>query len=528
MMSGKSSFEWATVDPFTMSESSPAKGQNLVKGEWRDAKETLFLKDPLNGDSFLEIPDVQVDEIPDFVAGLTSTPKSGLHNPLRNVERYVMLGEVCERAAQLLGQPEIEEYFTKLIQRVVGKSWGQCKGEVVVVRKWLSSFAGDNVRNLSRSFGLPGDHFGQETRGYRWPFGGVCVITPFNFPLEIPCIQALSALFMGNRPLVKIDEKVQIVFEQMIRLLLHCGLPKEDLDMLWSKGPVCMEVLKQADCRMTLFTGSQPVAELLTKELRGKVKLEDAGFDWKILGPDVHDIDYVAWQCDQDAYAYSGQKCSAQSILFVHENWKKAGIVEKISEKACARNLEEMTLGPVITWTNDRIKSHIDALLAIPGAEVVCGGKPLEGHTIPSCYGAFEATAVFVPLAEMMKPENYKLATTELFGPFQVITEYNDSSLDQVLEACERMESHLTAAIVSQDINFQQKVLGNTVNGTTYAGVRARTTGAPQNHWFGPAGDPRSAGIHTPEAIKLVWSTHREIIYDCGRADASWTAPKAT
>ena len=42
------------------------------------------------------------------------------------------------------------------------------------------------------------------------------------------------------------------------------------------------------------------------------MKLEDAGFDWKILGPDVGDVDYVAWQSDQDAYAYSGQKCSAQ------------------------------------------------------------------------------------------------------------------------------------------------------------------------------------------------------------------------
>lgn len=46
--------------------------------------------------------------------------------------------------------------------------------------------------------------------------------------------------------------------------------------------------------------------------MHGKVKLEDAGFDWKILGPDVGDVDYVAWQSDQDAYAYSGQKCSAQ------------------------------------------------------------------------------------------------------------------------------------------------------------------------------------------------------------------------
>ena len=42
-------------------------------------------------------------------------------------------------------------------------------------------------------------------------------------------------------------------------------------------------------------------------------------------------------------------------------------------------------------------------------------------------------------------------------------------------------------------------MLAHTVNGTTYAGIRGRTTGAPQNHWFGPSGDPRGAGIGTPE-----------------------------
>ena len=29
--------------------------------------------------------------------------------------------------------------------------------------------------------------------------------------------------------------------------------------------------------------------------------------------------DYIAWVCDQDAYACSGQKCSAQSLLFMHK-----------------------------------------------------------------------------------------------------------------------------------------------------------------------------------------------------------------
>ena len=84
---------------------------------------------------------------------------------------------------------------------------------------------------------------------------------------------------------------------------------------------------------------------------------------------------------------------------------------------------------------------------------------------------------------------------------------------------------HLTAAVVSSDIEFQNKVLGATVNGTTYCGMRARTTGAPQNHWFGPSGDPRGAGIGTPEAIRITWSAHREIIADQGPAPDGWTIP---
>lgn len=48
----------------------------------------------------------------------------------------------------------------------------------------------------------------------------------------------------------------------------------------------------QANPRMTLFTGSSRVAEKLALDLKGRVKLEDAGFDWKILGPDVHQVSY--------------------------------------------------------------------------------------------------------------------------------------------------------------------------------------------------------------------------------------------
>lgn len=75
--------------------------------------------------------------------------------------------------------------------------------------KFLNNFCSDQVRFLARSFGVPGDHDGQQSNGYRWPFGPVAIISPFNFPLEIPVLQLMGALYMGNKPVLKPAEKVR-------------------------------------------------------------------------------------------------------------------------------------------------------------------------------------------------------------------------------------------------------------------------------------------------------------------------------
>ena len=50
-------------------------------------------------------------------------------------------------------------------------------------------------------------------------------------------------------------------------------------------------------------------------------------------------------------------------------------------------------------------------------------------------------------------------ATTELFGPFQVLVKWSDGQLPMVLEALNRMQNHLTAGIVSNDVQFLNEVL---------------------------------------------------------------------
>lgn len=519
--------EFATVDPFDgMTAADPAILQNLVGGQWVDGDGQYYdLIDPMNGDVFVREP-LTGDHTP-FIEGLKRCPKSGMHNPLKNPDRYVYLGRVCARAAALLAEPDIEAYFTKLTQRVMPKSWNQCRGEVVVTRVFLENLAGDGVRFLARGFSNPGDHNGQESRGYRWPYGPVVIIAPFNFPLEIPALQLVGALAMGNRPLVKPETKVSVVLEQFVRLLIHAGLKPSDLDVIHCKGTVMGQLIEKnrEHIRLVQFTGSSGVAEHLSGVMNGAVRIEDAGFDWKVIGPDYDPamLDYVAWQCDEDAYNASGQKCSAQSIVLAHDNWMGA-LVPKLAELAARRNLDDLSLGPVLTWTNEQMKAHIDAVLAVPGAELLFGGQPLEGHSIPDCYGAMEATAIHVPI-DAAAGEHFGLITTELFGPFQIVISYGDDELDKVLDILERMSHHLTAAIVSRDVDFQNKVLGATVNGTTYCGIRARTTGAPQNHWFGPGGDPRGAGIGTAEAIHVTWSHHREVIMDQGPIPHGWQIP---
>lgn len=165
---------------------------------------------------------------------------------------------------------------------------------------------------------MAGDYDGQTSTGYRWPFGNVGVITPFNFPIEIPALQVFGALITGNRPLMKCDNRMSIVMEQFLRFSAHCGLNLNDVNFLNCSNQQMEYIIDNANFRVIQFTGSSKVAEHLAEKTRGRIRVEDAGFDWKILGPDVADFEYVAWQSDHDAYGATGQKCSAQSIVFAH------------------------------------------------------------------------------------------------------------------------------------------------------------------------------------------------------------------
>ena len=163
----------------------------------------------------------------------------------------------------------------------------------------------------------------------------------------------------------------------------------------------------------------------------------------------------------------------------MHENWKSTNILETLEKQAARRSLKDLTIACTLALTNEEFKEHCEKVLAMPGAKLLFGGEKLTDHKIPACYGCYKPTAIYVPLKNFEDPHKFEILTTELFGPFQIVTDYLDSEVDVVLEICERMHHHLTAAVVSNDPLFLDRILGSTVNGTTYCGLRGRTTGSP-------------------------------------------------
>ncbi len=100
----------------------------------------------------MHVPKTGAKELSTFVDSMASCPKSGLHNPFKNVARYVKLGEISDRIANAMKQPAIADFFAKLTMRVSPKSYAQALGEVRIVWQFLDNFSGDNVRYLARGF----------------------------------------------------------------------------------------------------------------------------------------------------------------------------------------------------------------------------------------------------------------------------------------------------------------------------------------------------------------------------------------
>ncbi|CAL1381141.1 unnamed protein product [Linum trigynum] len=92
------SLPFTTVDAEELSGARPAQVQNRVQGKWGGSSRWNTIVDPLNGEPFIRVAEVDEKGIRTFVKSLSNCPKHGLHNPFKLPERYLLYGNISSKA----------------------------------------------------------------------------------------------------------------------------------------------------------------------------------------------------------------------------------------------------------------------------------------------------------------------------------------------------------------------------------------------------------------------------------------------
>jgi len=159
------------------------------------------------------------------------------------------------------------------------------------------------------------------------PRGVVAVISPWNFPLAIPCGMTAGALASGNAVVLKPAEQSPGCAQALVGALRAGGVPPGAISLLPGDGDVGAALVRDPRVHTIAFTGSLPVGLEIVRSAAEvgpdqphlkRVVAELGGKNCVIVDADA-DLDEAVPAIVSSAFGYAGQKCSAASRVLAHE-----------------------------------------------------------------------------------------------------------------------------------------------------------------------------------------------------------------
>jgi malonate-semialdehyde dehydrogenase (acetylating)/methylmalonate-semialdehyde dehydrogenase len=233
-----------------------------------------------------------------------------------------------------------------------GKNFKEAYGEVQRGIECVEFAAGAPSLLMGRQ--LPDIATNLESGMYRYPVGVVGGITPFNFPMMVPCWMFPLAIVCGNTFVLKPSERTPLLANRLAELFAEAGLPDGVLNIVHGAHDVVNGILEHPDIRAVSFVGSQPVAEYVYKTAAANGKRVQALAGAKnhtIVMPDA-DLDLAVKEIINAAFGSAGERCMACSVVvpvggIADELVKR--LVEAADRITIGSGLEEgVFLGPVI------------------------------------------------------------------------------------------------------------------------------------------------------------------------------------
>jgi malonate-semialdehyde dehydrogenase (acetylating)/methylmalonate-semialdehyde dehydrogenase len=231
-----------------------------------------------------------------------------------------------------------------------------------------------------------------ESGMYRYPLGVVAGITPFNFPMMVPCWMFPLAIACGNTFVLKPSERTPILAQKLAELLTEAGLPKGVFNIVHGAHDAVNGLLEHPDVKAISFVGSQPVAEYVYKTAAsfGKRVQALAGAKNHSVVLDDADLDVAVKGIIGAAFGSAGERCMACSVVAVQENIAEP-LVNRLIQAAdnikMGNGLEEdVFLGPLIRESHKkRVFNYIEKGIE-EKAVLVRDGRPDAEKLSKGCF----------------------------------------------------------------------------------------------------------------------------------------------
>lgn len=205
--------------------------------------------------------------------------------------------------------------LARLVTLENGKSYNEAYGEVQRGIECVEFAAGAPTLMMGKQ--LPDIASNLESAMYRYPIGVVGGITPFNFPMMVPCWMFPLAIACGNTFVLKPSERTPLLANRLAELFKEAGLPDGVFNIVHGAHDVVNGMLEHKDVIAISFVGSQPVAEYVYKTgtAHGKRVQALAGAkNHSIVMPDA-DMDVTVKEIINAAFGSAGERCMACSVV---------------------------------------------------------------------------------------------------------------------------------------------------------------------------------------------------------------------
>ena len=385
-------------------------------------------------------------------------------------------GEILYRFGALMA--EHKERLARAMTREMGKVISEARGDVQEGIDIAFLMAGEGRRMFGDT--VPSELPDKWAMSIRQPIGVAGIITPWNFPMAIPCWKTMPALVAGNTVVFKPSSESPHCATLLVELMEEAGFPPGTVNLVTGSGEAVGDaIVDSRDVPVISFTGSvdtgRGIAERagrllkrLSLELGGKnavVVLRDADLDLAVDG--------ILWS----AFGTTGQRCTACSRVIVDRPVADELVTRLETRTKTLRLgdglLDATDVGPLVNAKAvDKVERYVG--IGRREGELVTGGERAGDGDLAN--GHFFQPTIFSGVEPMAR-----IAQEEIFGP--VLSVVPVDGYDAAMTAANQVRYGLSASIFTRDVNAAFRAMRDFETGIVY--VNAGTTGAETHLPFG-------------------------------------------